>query len=78
MKNHWLKKEINSLQVPLDYNDPSLDFFSAKAKIMDYLRAKYPIDQLEDVNEFFGSAIFMDLIENWAYAADRLSQTAGQ
>ncbi len=63
----------NSFDVPLDYNDPSLDFFSAKVKIIGYLKAKHHV-----TDAAFENSVVMDMVENWAYAADLLSQGAGR
>lgn len=50
---------------PLDYNDPSLDFFKAKAVIIDWLRTEKGV-----TDEAFENSLILDMIDNWAYAAD--------
>lgn len=74
MKNHWLNKSETiqaSFVPPLDYSDLSLDFFSAKHKIIEYLRAKHGL-----TDEALEHSVIQDLMDQWAYAADRLSMRA--
>lgn len=76
MKNPWLNKKqqpITSMEVPLDYNDPALDFFAAKHRIAEYLKNKYGLDA-----DALGSAFLQDIMDQWAYAADLLSQRAAR
>lgn len=67
MKNHWLNNQ-GSMYVPLDYNDPSLDFFSAKCKIVQYMKARYDL-----TDDDLSSVAFQALMDNWAYCADLLA-----
>lgn len=44
-----------------------LDFWAAKAKIIEYLKSKHGVTDFE-------SASLLDIVENWAYAIDMFCQ----
>jgi hypothetical protein len=50
-------------------NYTNQDFWSMKARLVDYIKEKFA----DDFNDFVESSIAIMLIENWAYIADTLS-----
>lgn len=77
MKNHWLDKNKEEhpvmkafMEVPFDYSDPTLDFFSAKHKIVEYLKNKH---RLHDDFDILGSNLFHDIVDQWALTIDLLA-----
>lgn len=76
MKNHWLDKKDPHpamkafMETPFDYSDPTLDFFSAKDKIVQYLIAKH---KLSDEFDILGSNLFHDMVDQWALTIDLLA-----
>ena len=76
MKNHWLDKKDPHpamkafMEVPFDYGDPTLDFFSAKEKIIQYVINKH---KLNDEFDILGSNLFHDMVDQWALSIDLLA-----
>lgn len=73
MKNYWLdnsKSQVATSFLLFDYDDPSLDFFSAKMKIIQHMKVCFNL-----TNDDLSSDSIQELMSNWAYCADLLSQS---